>query len=167
MFQLNKLSLTLCAIALLSAGTRAATTATANMDVTLTVESSCLLSVNPLDFGTRTIGDTGVASQTDATVTCTAGTPYILTSDNSHTYTMTNAAGTAGTNTVPYTLYLDDAGTLPLAQETPDDAAVEASSSTGTGSAQTVPIYGKIEDASMTGISAGTYTDTVTLQLTY
>lgn len=163
----NTYTLALCTCVLFSVGTRAATTASANMDVTLTVESSCLLSVNPLDFGTHTIGDTGVESQTDATVTCTAGTPYILSSDNSHTYTMTNAAGTAGTNTVPYTLYLDDAGTVPLAQELPDDTGVEGSSTVGTGRAQTVPIYGKIEDAAMTGISAGTYTDMVTLQLTY
>ncbi|MTH44701.1 Csu type fimbrial protein [Intestinirhabdus alba] len=168
MIRTNKIAFVLCTFVLLAnTEARAATTATANMDVTLTVEPSCLLSVDPLNFGTHTIGDTGVASQTNATVTCTAGTPYILTSDNSHTYTLTNPSGTAGSNTVPYTLYLDAAGTLPLAQQLPDDTGVAASSTIGTGSAQPVPIYGRIADASMTGIGAGTYTDTVTLQLTY
>ncbi|WP_159873985.1 MULTISPECIES: spore coat U domain-containing protein [unclassified Raoultella] len=152
---------------LISSLVNAATTATANLDVTLRVEASCVLAVDPLDFGTHAIGDAGIAEQTSATVTCTAGTPYILTSDSTHTYQMTNASGTAGTNTIDYTLYLDNAGTEPLAEALPDDTQVAASSDTGTGAAQVIPIYGKVNNAFLSDVAAGTYTDTVTLQVTY
>lgn len=150
-----------------SAFANAATTATANLDVTLTVESSCILAVDPLDFGTHAIGDTNIEGQTNASVTCTAGTPYILTSDSAHTYELTNASGTAGTNTAAYVLYLDNAGSQPLAQQLPSDSEVSASASTGTGAAQVIPIYGKIRNAALSNVAAGTYTDTVTLQVTY
>lgn len=145
------------------------TSTTQNLDVTLNVAASCSLSVDPLDFGSHIIGETNITAQTNATVTCTYGTPYILSAEaiNVHTYQMVNASGTAGMNTIPYSLYRDNAGAQVLATDEPTDLDVSFSNTTGTGVAQVYPVYGKLDESTLSKVSAGVYTDTVTLQLTY
>lgn len=150
-----------------SMATQAVSTVTANMDVTLTVESSCLLAVDPLNFGSHSIGAKEITGQTSATVTCTAGTPYILSSDKNHDYKMTNSSGASGTNSMEYTLYLDSAGTVPISQPVTGVEDVRNSSAIGNGNAQVLPIYGRLREDVLRGVGAGVYSDTVTLQLTY
>lgn len=157
---------TTAAVLMLLSGMANAGTKTANMDVTLTVEESCVLTVDPLEFGNHVIVDENIKANTKAHVTCTTGTPYLLTSDVTHSYELKNTSD-PDAHPVKYALYLDAAMTQPLAQAAPDEATVAGSSNIGNGEVQSVDIYGALLDTELHDVSAGEYSDTVMLQLTY
>ena len=74
----------------------------------------------------------------------------------------TARAMASGSNSLGYQLYLDSGRSSVWGDGTGSSAT---SSGTGTGSTQTIPIYGRIP--SLSGIVPGTYTDTVTVTVTY
>lgn len=131
-------------------------TATADMNVKLTVEKSCQISVSDMDFGSHTSDAGLITASAEATVTCTNGTGYNVSSEASHTYAMKNSANDS---TVAYTLYGDKSGTA--------DLSTTAIPESGTGAAQIIPIYGKVTGDALAQASAGDYTDTVTLTVAY
>lgn len=150
-------ALTLSAISILfssAAFADATETATADMHVSLTVEKSCQIRVGDMDFGSHP-SDTGQLTVTSqANVTCTNGTEYQLSSASDHTYEMANDNG----DTVAYTIYGDTSGSD--LSKTPVD-------NIGTGSIQTIPIYGRVTADALAQAPAGNYSDTVTLTVAY
>jgi spore coat protein U-like protein len=146
-----------------------AATATGNFQVSATVVSACSVSAATLNFGTA-IDPTTVAVPLDAsttmTVLCTATTPFSVALNAG-----ANAGGASnfsartiknGTHTLGYQLYLD----APRATVWGDGTASSSQlPGTGTGSNQTLTIYGRLP--ALTGAVPGAYTDTVTVTITY
>ena len=146
-----------------------AATATASVNVTATVISSCIASGTSLNFGSA-IDPTSASVPLDTTATltvqCTSTTPYSVALNAG-----TNAGGNAnftarsvrnGIKTLGYQLYTDSLRAVVWGDGTNLTAPVVG---LGTGSNQSLTIYGRLP--SLTGAAPGTYTDTVTVTVTY
>lgn len=139
-----------------------AATATTTFQVTANVTATCQIAATNLAFGSYA----GV--QTDATstitVTCTNTTPYNVGLDagTSTGATVTTRAMTGpGGATLGYALYSDGARTVNWGNTVGTDTVA----GTGTGSAQTLTVYGRIPAGSLP--APGAYTDTITATVTY
>lgn len=133
--------------------------------VTASVAPQCSTYVtNDLDFGT--VAAPSIAGNLDRTttfgLTCTNQTAWNIGLDNG-----ANASGSVrrmrlGTsgNYVSYELYRDSART----QRWGTTIGTDTQAGTGTGSAQTVTVYGRVPAQRP---AAGSYTDTVTVTITY
>jgi spore coat protein U-like protein len=122
-------------------------TATATLTVTLTLQANCSISATPLNFGTNGVLSTALNQQTNVAVTCTNTTPYNVGLDGGTVAGSTVAArlmaGTATGNTgttVGFQLY-QDAGRATVWGNTQGTNTVAG---TGTGSAQSIPVYGQV-----------------------
>ena len=80
----------------------------------------------------------------------------MLNSESGRAYSMKNKDTS---ETVAYNLYSDANRT--------SDLATTAISGSGSGSAQVIPIYGKVAADALAQAPAGDYADTVTLTVTY
>lgn len=156
----------IAALAMLPLQSAQATTATTTFKVTATVLSSCAMSTpDTLAFGSFTPG-TALTGSTAFTVQCTYGTTYSLgmsggTSGSVTARTMTSATATSGYNTLSYGLYKDSSYATNWSNST------TGTDYTGTGSAVSYTVYGKIPAAQYAVAPATDYTDTITLTLTY
>ena len=159
--------LLLCAMA----AARAAT-ATGSLTVQITVTASCTISAATLNFGT--LGGTAViASATNASanvsVTCTSGSPYSIGMDNGANASGSQRRMKSGTNFLNYNLYVDSGLTNAWTTASSSTTCSTANScylGTGSGSTQTVPVYGRMP-AVGSAPPPGTYSDTVTMTITY
>lgn len=138
-------------------------TATATFLVSLTITSSCTVSANALAFGTKGLLNTAATGSSTLSVTCSNTTPYNI-GLNAGTGTGSTAAArlltgtTTGntTTTVSYKLMQDAALTTNWGTTQGTDTVA----GTGTGSAQTVTIYGQVP--TQTTPAPDTYQSTVT-----
>ncbi len=148
---------------LLASAANAAETAPQDLGVSITITETCAVSnIVPVAFGSQSSLANAVTAEGSVDVTCTNGTPYAISLDNGDgdgataaTRKMTGPASA----TVDYTLYPDNTYTTPWDN---DEATVE---STGTGSAQTHTIYGRVPTQSTP--APGAYTDTVAVIVFY
>lgn len=122
-------------------------TATATFNVTLTLQANCTISATPLAFGTNGVLATALNQQTTVAVTCTNTTPYNVGLDagtvTGSTITSRLMAGTTTGNTgttVGFQLY-QDAGRATVWGNTQGTNTVAG---TGTGSAQSITVYGQV-----------------------
>ena len=166
---MKKLSLLAVALGLM-VGSAQAATVNDSFRVTIEIRETCSLDVAAADVDFGQV-DRSVVGNTDAgstlQVTCTPGTPWVLGLDNgvnasSPTVSATNRRMTNGTSFVAYGLFRD-AGRSQLFGGT---AGTDTVSNTGTGSAQSVPVYGRVPGSS-TNVAAGSYEDTVVALVTY
>jgi spore coat protein U-like protein len=140
-----------------------ATTTTANMSVQLILASSCIIgSVGSMDFGSSIDLATALSTTANILVTCTSGTPYTVELNAGGGSGATTAARkmTSGGNTVNYSIYKEVAHTNVFGT-----GGTEKVSATGNASAQTYTAYGLVPIQATPPI--GTYTDTVTVTVTY
>lgn len=149
--------------------------------VKLTISSGCSIensstsatgSWGTLDFGSyadlkNTIDGAvvGNSSATGLSITCSDGTASSLTLNGGLNGTgsqrLLKGSGTS-TTTIPYRLYSDSARSSEITDGT--------ISITGNGSAQIIPIYGRIIPADLNGATspaADTYTDTITATISW
>ena len=134
--------------------------ATNTIQVSLNISTACTLTTNPMSFGTVTSATGGATASSDTRVNCTPGAAYTVNIDNG-----LNAGGTGirkllsttTTATVDYGIYTDAARTLPW--------TVAGFGGTGNGADQTIPVLGRLTQATQVG--AGTYQDTLTVTLHY
>lgn len=159
--------LSLCAAATAQAGT-----ATANLTVQITITASCTINAATLDFGSNP-GTNLVASNVDGSttvsVTCTSGSPYSIGMDNGTNVSGSQRRMKSGANLLNYNLYVDSGRTNAWTTAASNSTCTSANScflGTGNGSAQSVSIYGRVPSVG-TAPPAGTYTDTVTMTITY
>lgn len=137
--------------------------------VNATVVSACTVTGSLLNFGSS-IDPLSAAVPLDAssqlTVQCTNTTPYSVALSAG-----LNAGGAAnfasrtmknGTYSMAYQLYTDSARSTVWGDGTASSSPVTG---TGSGSSQTLTIHGRIP--SLSGAVPGTYTDTVTVTITY
>ncbi|KWC55861.1 spore coat U domain-containing protein [Burkholderia ubonensis] len=138
-------------------------TATAQFNVTLTIQANCTVSANPLAFGTSGVLASAINQQTTLSITCTDSTPYNVGLDaggvTGSTVSARLMAGTASGNTsttLGFQLY-QDAGHTTIWGNTQGTDTVGG---TGNGSAQTVNVYGQVQ--SQATPKPDTYQATVT-----
>ena len=138
-----------------------ATTATALMNNTATLAAYCSVSTGSLGFGTYN-GSAALSTSANIAVTCTKTTTYSVALDagttTGGTLTTRKLIG-AGTDTLNYTISQDTNHTTNFA------TGGSAVSGTGNGSAQTIVAYGNIAAGQF--VTPDSYTDTVTVTLTY
>jgi len=141
-----------------------AATATTTMTVQMTITATCLVnSASTLNFGTQGVLSTNVDQTSTLQVTCTNTTPYNI-GLNAGTGTGATVAArkmTSGANTVNYTLY-SNSGRTTLWGNTVGTDTVAA---TGNGAAQSYTVYGRVPPQAAP--APGTYTDTITVTVTY
>jgi len=156
----TSLRLALAALALGLAAPALAATQTANLAVTATVTVSCSITTNAVVFGNY---DPVVAAAVDSTagsvvVTCTSGSPWWvgLGAGNGPATAGADRSMANGASRLGYDLYQDAGRTAKWG----NSQGTSPASVNGTGSAQTVPVYGRIV-AGQTSVPSGLYTDSV------
>ena len=150
--------------ALLSTSAPAATTST-TFTVSATVDNNCTVSATNLDFGSyNTLLNITPTDATNAiTVTCTLGTAYNIGLDagTGSGATVTARKLSSGGNTLNYSLYQDALRTTVWGST----VGTNTVAGTGTGLAVAHNVYGRIPASQNVG--SGTYTDTITVTITY
>lgn len=148
---------------LTSASTADAGQSTANMTVTAEVAANCLITANPLDFGSYDPVGTNAAADLDGSsnidVTCTDGTSAKIVVDMG-TSGGSGRAMQNGAHQLDYELYSDSGRSIVW-------GAIEAEGRdyTGTGLQEAVTIYGRIPAGQ--NVPAGIYTDNVIATVTF
>jgi spore coat protein U-like protein len=141
-----------------------AATATTTMTVQMTITATCTInSASTLNFGTQGVLSTNVDQTSTIQVTCTNTTPYNVGLDAGTGTGATVAARkmTSGANTVNYTLYSNSGRTTVWGNTVGTDTVA----ATGNGSAQSYTVYGRVP--TQAAPAPGTYTDTITVTVTY
>jgi spore coat protein U-like protein len=148
---------------LVSSGARATTT-TSTFTVQMTITASCVInSASTLNFGSSGVISANVDQTSTVQVQCTNTTPYNI-GMNAGTGTGATVAArkmTNGGNTITYSLYSDSGRTTVWGNTVGTDTV----SATGNGAAQSYTVYGRVPAQSTP--AAATYTDTITVTVTY
>ncbi len=140
----------------------AAATSVATMAVTATVLPFCMVTATPMSFGSY--ASTAILTTTATiTATCTMGTTYNIGLNQGTGAGATVAARlmTNGGNTLTYSIYEQAADTTVWGNTIGTNTATGA----GTGLPQVFTAYGEIPASQY--VAPGSYTDTVTVTLTY
>lgn len=139
-------------------------TTTSTFTVQVAITASCTInSAATLNFGSQGVLTSNVDQTSVLQVQCTNTTPYNI-GLNAGTGTGATVAArklTSGANTVSYSLY-SDSGRATVWGNTVGTDTVAA---TGNGAAQSYTVYGRI--TAQTTPAPGTYTDTITVTVTY
>jgi spore coat protein U-like protein len=141
-----------------------AATATTTMTVQVSITATCLInSASTLNFGTQGVLSANVDQTSTIQVTCTNSTPYNIGLDAGAGTGATVATRklTSGANAVNYTLYSNSGRTTVWGSTVSTDTV----SGTGSGAAQNYTVYGRIP--AQTTPAPGSYTDTITVTVTY
>lgn len=150
-------------LSLVSSGARATTT-TSTFTVQMTITASCVInSASTLNFGSSGVISANVDQTSTVQVQCTNTTPYNI-GMNAGTGTGATVAArkmTSGGNTITYSLYSDSGRTTVWGNTVGTDTV----SATGNGAAQSYTVYGRVP--AQTTPAAATYTDTITVTVTY
>lgn len=141
-----------------------AATATTTMNVNAVALQSCTVAALPMAFGTTS--QTGTAVDTTATITvvCTPNVAYNVGLDNGQNASagVRRMSSATTTDFLPYEIYRNAARTQPWGNSIGTDTV----SGTVTAAPAVHTAYGRIP-ASAPGVTAGSYTDSVTVTLTF
>lgn len=152
----------------LSVAAANAGTATTTMNVTANLVASCSVSATDLAFGNINVLTTNYDAQTNVVVTCTPSTAYTIGMGPGANYNATSGMRQmgSGANRIGYKLYQDSARTTTLWGDGVTAALGTTLAGTGSGSAQTFPVYGRVPVQAATP-APGAYSDTLTVTVTY
>lgn len=156
-------ALTTSALVIASPMSSSAATSTGTLGVNAVVNASCIVNNATLNFGSY---DTSLVTDTTGTenivVTCVTGTAYTVGLGNGSFFSNPNRRMKhSSLNTyLNYQLYKDAGMTQLWGNANPDWLL-----GTGTGSSQSYVVYGKIN--ALQNVAAGTYSDNVTITLTF
>ncbi len=163
-FRLRLMGALAAACLLLSASGSFATTTTSTFTVQITLAATCVInSTSTLDFGSQGVLTANVDQTSTIQVQCTNTTPYNVGLDAGTGTGATVAVRklTSGGATVNYTIYSDSGRTTVWG----NTVATDTVAATGNGAAQSYTVYGRVP--AQTTPAPGTYTDTVTVTVTY
>jgi spore coat protein U-like protein len=148
----------------LGSGAAVAAETTTTFGVQIAIEAACTVSADPLlDLSTVGLLNSAVDSTADLTVLCTDGVAYNIglnAGANGGGVTLARAM-VNGTDDVTYDLFSD----VGRSTHWGNTILVNTVASTGTGANQTFTVYGRVPVQDTP--PAGTYTDTVTVTVTY
>jgi spore coat protein U-like protein len=139
-----------------------AATATSSIGVSAGVDATCTVSATRLAFhsvATTTVDN----SNATVTVTCTSGANYDVGLDYGLNAVSTQrfVKGVTPANTLPYNLFQDSSYSIPWG----NNLGVDTEAGTGSGGVQVLTVYGQIPSQST--VASDTYSDTITVTLTY
>lgn len=158
-------ALLFCGLAGLAFPASAATTTT-SFSVSGTVVPTCSVAATALNFGGAIPNpiNSNVDAQSTVTATCSSGAAYTIGLNAGTGVGATFAARrmTSGPNTLVYSLYTDPARSSVWGDGTVGSIVFNGA---GTGSAQAIPVYGRI--AAPQTVPTGGYTDTIVVTLTF
>jgi spore coat protein U-like protein len=141
-----------------------AATTTSTFTVSVTLAATCTInSASTLNFGNQGILSANVDQTSTIQVTCTNTTPYNIGLDagTGSGATVATRKLTSGGATVNYTLYSDTGRTTVWGNTVGTDTVA----ATGNGTGQNYTVYGRIP--TQTTPAPGTYSDTITVTVTY
>lgn len=165
-FTVRTLAVPALAAAALFAQPALAQTAGANLGTSAEVTANCAVSTSPIAFGNVDV-TTGAAvlGTGGISVVCTNGTDWSASADAGVGADATLAVRkmSDGAETLNYALYTEATRTTVWGDGVSSTATIDG---TGSGVAQNSVIYGRIS-AAQTGVSAGSYADTVAVTVTY
>jgi spore coat protein U-like protein len=147
-------------------------TATANLTVQITITAACTINAATLNFGSNAgtaLIASPVSGSTTVSVTCTNGSPYSIGMDNGANVSGSQRRMNSGANYLNYNLFVDAGHANPWTTAASNSTCTTASDcylGTGSGSAQSVNIYGAVP-AVGSAPPTGIYTDTVTMTITF
>ena len=151
-----------CLLALGSPVAALPATSTSSFNVTATVVATCVVSATPVAFGIY--GTAQLDSTGQVTVICVNGTSYTLALDagtgSGASLAARRMTGPTG-QTLTYSLYQDSSRSSVWG----DVVGTNAMAGTGSGIVQVITMYGRIPASQYP--SAGVYSDTVAVTLTY
>src|SRR5262249_38716376 len=139
-------------------------TTTTTFTSQITIAATCVInSASTLNFGTQGVLNTNVDQTSTIQVACTDTTPYNIGLDagTGSGATVALRKMTSGGATVSYSIYRDSARTTVWGNTIGTDTVA----ATGNGTAQNYTVYGRVP--AQTTPAPGTYTDTVTVTVTY
>ena len=145
---------------------RPGTSANAILPITIEIVQSCLVSASDLNFGAYPSNSpTPARGQTNIELICGAGVTVEVSLDGGTApgpkTTRRKLSQDAGSDRLDYDLYQDPGRTIHWG----DRSGVDTLELLSTGAPQTVPVYGEIPAGQRA--RAGTYSDTITVTLTY
>jgi spore coat protein U-like protein len=144
-------------------------TVTANFKVTATLQPNCTASATALGFGAYTPGSGALAASSNITVNCTKSTAYTIALNPGSTTgdSFIQRLMASGANTLQYNLYTTAAFATVWGDGTGATAA-EAGSGAGMATPSTYKVYGQLPDSAVNQAAVpGSYTDTITVTVTY
>ena len=138
-------------------------TATGSFNVQVAIAATCVVtSATTLDFGTQGVLSANIDQTSTITITCTNTTPYNIGLDKGlNGSSVTTRQMKAGSELVNYSLFSDAGRTVNWGNTVGTDTVA----ATGNGSAQPFTVYGRISPQTTPG--PATYTDTITVTVTY
>ncbi|UUX97691.1 spore coat U domain-containing protein [Aquabacterium sp. J223] len=144
-------------------------TTSSTFQASATVISACTVTGTNLSFGTALdplSSPVPVDASATLSVVCTNTTPYAVAlsagANAGGPSTFGARAMKSGSQLLPYQLYTDAARSVVWGDGT---SGSSTQSGVGTGSNQSITVYGRLP--SLSGVVPGTYTDTVTVTITY
>lgn len=163
---MRKIALGLAAVAAISAAPAVAGTATNNMPVSVNVLNSCTVAATPMAFGSPTaIGGVDIDTTSTVSLVCTNGAAYDVALDNGLNVSGTQRRMSNGATTPVYVNY----GIFKDAARTTNWGSAVGATQAGTAGVSglvSLTAYGRIP-SSAASVGAGTYTDTVTVTVTF
>ena len=166
---MNVFKTTLIAAALATAGfagNAAAATDDESFQVTITITESCQInSASNIAFADKARSSAGaITANGTLSVTCTPNTSFQIGLSNGNYYSGGNRQMAFGTNRVAYNLYSNAALSQNWGQNW---GTADVVSGTGTGSAQAITVYGRVDGDANVNVPAGVYSDTVVATINY
>lgn len=146
-----------------------AATATTSFQVSATILKACTVTAGALNFGTYAAGSGALNVNSTINVNCTNSTPFTVALNGGTTTggKIAQRLLANGTNTLQYNLYTSNTYATVFGDGTASSATI---SGTGVGllTSSPVTVYGQLPDsaANQTAVP-GTYTDTITVTVTY
>ncbi|MFZ6639666.1 spore coat U domain-containing protein [Undibacterium sp. TC4M20W] len=159
---IRPIHLFLPAVSLCISASSLAATSNSNLSVSSTVLSACSVTGSSLAFGSYT--NTQIDNSAAVSITCTNGTAYNVGLDaggGSGASTAVRKMTGSISGTLSYSLYKDSGRSTVWGNTVGSDTAI----GTGTGSAQSISVYGRVPGGQNADV--GIYSDTVTVTLTY
>ena len=159
---LNSVAIVLAVLAWTGSAFAATTTTTFTVQITIT--ASCVInSASTLNFGGQGVLTANVDNTWTIQVQCTNTTPYNIGLDAGTGTGATVAVRkmTNGANTITYSLYSDSGHTTVWG----NTVGTNTVAATGSGASQSYTVYGRV--TAQTTPAPATYTDTVTVTVTY
>ena len=144
--------------------TALASTTTTTFTTQITLAATCVInSASTLNFGSQGFLGANVDQTSTIQVSCTDTTPYNIGLDagTGSGATVATRKMTSGGATVSYSLYSDSARTTVWGTTIGTDTVA----ATGNGTGQNYTVYGRVPP--QTTPAPGTYTDTITVTVTY
>ena len=154
----SRSALAAAALAFGMSGADAFNTQTSNLSVSFTATATCATGGGSLNFGAATPGTLAavIRATGSITVTCSDGTPYSVALDNGQHFAEPLRQMHAN---------VSDLLGYKLSSSALGDNIINFGPRTGTGSSESLPVYGEIQSGQT--VVAGSYSDTVSITVSY